>query len=66
MFLLLLAQPTQEKLGTKKVPVFRDFLSYLLFFYNNTLLLKSRPGLKVVVKVKECVAAFHFVFVALR
>ena len=49
--------------GTKKVPVFRDFPEFICyFFYNNTLLLKSRLGLKVVVKIKKCVAAFHFLF----
>jgi hypothetical protein len=37
-------------------------LSLSVIFFNNTLLLKSRLGLKVVVKIKECVAEFHFSF----
>jgi hypothetical protein len=46
----------------KKVPeVFRDFLSSLVIFFNNKLLLiQSRPGLKKeIIKVKPIVIEHH-------
>ena len=44
----------------KKVPVYRDFLSFRYRQANNTILLESRRGTKKVIKVKECVVRLHF------
>src|SRR5688500_16191613 len=60
-------QDVTEGWVKKKVPVNRDLSEfYLLCFFNNTPLLKSRLGLKKVVKIKECVAELHFCSFLLR